>query len=255
MTTAPEQFSHFAGRPVRDKPPPVHHQNTVRERERFLQPVFREKDRGTKLSVHLADGGQEIRGGNGVKLAGGLVQNEDGGLHGHDAGQVQQLLLAPGEFRHVLIKPGLDAEEGGHLRHPAADGGGIIPQALQPEGQLVPHLVRDNLILRGLLHKSDPGALGPLVYLVQGCSFKENASSPVSGRGQHRFELPEKGGFAAAAGSAESDELPLGDGEGKMRQGVVPLLRIGEAQVPDLKRFHFTSSLLFRISGVKHRAR
>ena len=42
-----------------------------------------------------------------------------------------------------------------HLGDAAADGGRIVPEALRPEGQLVPDLVGDDLVFRALLHKAD----------------------------------------------------------------------------------------------------
>ena len=217
--------------------------------------MLRQQDRGAQFPIYFSDGGQEIRGGDGVQLAGGLVQDQDGGLHGHDGGQVQELLLAPGKLCDILIEPSLYSEEGGHFRHPAADGGGIISQAFQAEGQLVPDFIRDDLILRTLLHEADAGALVPVTDFFQRRPLKQNLAAQVSGRSQYGLELPQQGRFPAAGRPAEGNELPLGDGKGKLMQRILPLFRIGKAQTEDRKRFHFTSSLLSRINGVRHRAR
>ena len=129
--------------------------------------MFRQQNGGAQLTVDLPQHRQKVRRGDGVKLAGGLVQDQHVRLHGHDGGQIQKLLLAAGQFGDILIKPPLDAEKRRHLRHAAADGGGVLPQALQPEGQLVPHLVGDDLVLRGLLDKADAGGLGALIHVLQ----------------------------------------------------------------------------------------
>ena len=60
----------------------------------------------------------------------------------------------------------LQAEKLGHLRHPKPDGLLIQPQVLQAEGQLMPHLIRDNLAVRVLHHVTDPGTLIPETELL-----------------------------------------------------------------------------------------
>ena len=42
----------------------------------LLQPVLGQQDGGAQLPVDLSQRGQKIRGGDGVQLAGGLVQNQ-----------------------------------------------------------------------------------------------------------------------------------------------------------------------------------
>jgi hypothetical protein len=91
-----------------------------------------------------------------------------------------------------FVKPGLDTEEAGHLRHAAPDGGGVVPQALQPEGQLVPHLVGDDLVFRRLLHEANAGRLRPLVDAVQRGTLEQNFSCPDAMGRQNCFQLPEK---------------------------------------------------------------
>ena len=61
----------------------------------------------------------------------------------------------------IPVEQLLQPEELRHLRHPQADGLLIQPQIFQPEGQLVPHLVGDQLAVRVLHHVADAGALVP----------------------------------------------------------------------------------------------
>ena len=43
----------------------------------------------------------------------------------------------------------------------------------------MPYLIRHDLILRGLLHEADPGALGPLIHLVQRNALKQDFTAPI----------------------------------------------------------------------------
>ena len=47
------------------------------KRERFFQTVFGQDDRRAKFAVDLAEGGKEVRRGNGVELARRFVENQD----------------------------------------------------------------------------------------------------------------------------------------------------------------------------------
>ena len=146
--------------------PAVQDQEPVCHGQHLVQPVLCDDNGGAQIPVDAAQSGQKVGGSNGIQLAGWLVQNEDLRLHGHDGGQVQQLLLSTGEGGDVPVKPGLDAKKAGHFRHPAPDGSPVIAQTFQAKGQLVPDLVCHNLIVRVLLDKANFGCLGPGVHLL-----------------------------------------------------------------------------------------
>ena len=247
--------AHLLGGAGAQEPAPVHHRHGGGQGKGFFQPVLRQHHGSAQLPVDLPQHRQEVRGGDGVQLAGRLVQDQHVRLHGHHRGQVQQLLLSAGQLRHVPVKPVLDAEEGRHLRHPAADGGGVRPQALQPEGQLVPHLVGDDLVFRRLLDKADAGRLGPLVHLVQGGVPEQDAPLPDPVGSQGGLQLPQQGGLAAARRAAQHQKGPLRHRQGQAVNGRGGLPRIGKAQVFDGEQRHARASLRSRITGVRHRAR
>ena len=217
--------------------------------------MLRQQDGGAQLTVDLAQHRQKVRRGDGVKLAGGLVQDQHVRLHGHDGCQIQKLLLAAGQLRHVLMKPPLDAEKRRHLRHAAADGGGVLAQALQPESQLVPHLVSDDLVFRRLLHKADAGGLCPRVHVLQRRIPEQDAARPDAVRGQRRLQLPQQRGLAAAGGAAQHHERALRHRQRQVVDGTDGLLRVGECQVFDGEQRHARASLLSKITGVRHKAR
>ena len=208
----------------------VQHGGVGGQRQRLLQPVLRQEDGGAQLAVDAAQRLQKIGGGDGVQLAGRLVQNQHLGLHDHDGGQTQQLLLAAGQLIHRLAEPVLNAEEGRHLRHTAADGRGIAAQALQSEGQLVPDLVRHHLMLRRLEDEADVRRLLPQGDIPQRRTLKVHlALGDAVGR-QDGLELAQQRGFAAAGGAAQHPEFAGADGEVYAGQGGAALLGVGKAE-------------------------
>lgn len=117
-----------------------------------------------QLPVQLLQGADKFGGGDGIQLGGGLVQQQQARLHGHNGGQIEQLLLPAGKGRRVPAEPFLNTEIAGHFRHAPADHRRVLPQAFQPEGQLVPHLVRDRLAL-GILHVNRSLPRGAVIQL------------------------------------------------------------------------------------------
>ena len=111
----------------------------------------------------------------------------------------------------------LDAEKGSHLSHAASDGGGVIAQTFKAEGQLMPYLVGDNLIVGGLLDKADTLGLCPLVDGIEGGSLKIDLTFTQAMGRKNCFELAEQGGFAAARRAAEDGEITRLNGQVKQQ--------------------------------------
>ena len=208
----------------------VQHGGVGGKGQRLLQPVLRQEDGGAQLAVDAAQRLQEVGGGDGVQLAGRLVQDQHTGLHHHDGGKAQQLLLAAGQLIHRLVEPALNAEERRHLRHAAADGGSIAAHALQPEGQLVPDLVRHHLMLRRLEDEADVRRLLPQGDIPQGRALKIDLPLGGAVGGENGLELAQQRGFAAAGGAAQHPELAGADGEVDAGEGGTALLGVGEAE-------------------------
>ena len=216
-----------------DHAPAVHNQKAVRPRYDILQPVFGKQNSRSDVPVDLPHRLQKIRGGNRIQLAGRLVQNQQPRVHGHDRGQVQQLLLPAGELRHIAHKPVLDSEIGRHLRHPQTDGRRVAPQAFQPEGKLMPDLVRHNLVVRILQDVADLRALRAVGNLIQRHAAVAYRAAALPVRGKNALALPEQRALSASAFSAEHHKAAFLYCHVYLLQGRSRSLRILEAE-----RFH-----------------
>jgi hypothetical protein len=117
--------------------------------------VLRENYRHAEIAVDFADGREELRGRDWVQLARRLVKYQRGGLHRHNGGEGEQLLLPAGELRDRFSEPCLYAEETRDLGHAQAYFRRFEAERLKPERQLVPHFVRHNLIFRRLEDEAD----------------------------------------------------------------------------------------------------
>ena len=208
---------------------------------------------GAQLPVDFFQCIQKIGGGNGVQLAGGLVQDQNFRLHDHHGGQIQQLLLPAGERRYLPVEPILDAEKAGHLRHPQPHDALLAAQVFQPEGQLVPHLIGDDLVVRVLHHKADLSGLLPQADLGQGHTIQRDlaASAPVGG--QHGFQMPQQGGLSAAGLAAQQHIFPLGQPHGDITQRGSGRAGVGEAYMFQREICHAITSLMCSSVGISSR--
>ena len=217
--------------------------------------MLRQNDRRAKLPVDLAESRQKIRRGNGVKLARRLVENQHFWLQDHNGSEIQELLLPTGQLCDRLIKPFLNPEKRRHFRNAAANRRRIVAEGFQPECQLMPDLIRDDLILRALLHKADSFSLFALVKGIQISALEQNLTASASMRRENSFELPQKRTFSASGRTAKHQKLARLDGQRQVGDCVLFLFRICKIQVSDCKDFHCLSSFRSRITGVRTSAR
>ena len=166
-----------------------------------------QEDGRSQLAVDLAEGGKKIRCGDRVKLACRLVENQNLRLEHHDRCKIQKLLLPAGQLRDRLVKPFLNPEKRCHFCNAAANGRRVIAEGFKTKCQLVPDLIRDDLILRALLHKPDLLSLFALGQLVELLSVEQDFAASASVRREDGFELPEQRTFTAPGRTAEDQEL------------------------------------------------
>ncbi len=153
------------------------------------------------------------------------------------------------------MEPVLNAEIAGHFGDPGAHGFLVAAQAFQAEGQLVPDLVRDDLIV-GILHdEADFGCLIPVGNLVQGHTVEENFAPSFAAGGKYGFQLPQQGAFSAAGGTAQHQKFSLFNGKTDAFQAVPSLGGgVGEGQIPDLEMCHAMASFVCNAVGSRAKA-
>ena len=149
------------------------------------------------------------------------------------------------------MEPALHAEKARHLGDAAADGGRIVPEALRPEGQLVPDLVGDDLVFRTLLHKADALRLLALRNVGERAGVeKDRAPADAVGR-ESGLQLAEERAFAAAGEPAERDKLARAERQAHIPQGGRELPGVGKGQVFDAIELHVRASFLCSSTGVR----
>ena len=234
------------------QPPLLEHDEVVGQRHSLLQPLLGQQDRETELLVELAQRVQKRARRDGVELARRLVQNEHVRLHDHDRGEVEHLLLPAGERLHVALEPVGNAEIARHLGDAQPHGFFVAAEALEPERELVKHLVRHDLIVRVLEHEADAPRLLGKGDVFQKCVPKAHRAAALAMRREAGLELAQEGRLAAATLAAEHRDRPLGDRERKIVERRARLPRIGKCQMFERKRRHVSASFPSSSSGKKH---
>ena len=117
--------------------------------------MLRQKDSYAQLTVDPLHGRKQIAGRQRIQHGGGLVQYQQLRPHRQCRGQIHQLFLAARQLRGLTAEPCLHAEEGGHLRHAAADHRYAQCHVLKAEGQLMPYEIGDDLVIRVLLYEAN----------------------------------------------------------------------------------------------------
>ena len=234
-----EQLPDVRGRAVCDDLPAVHHDGAVGIGEDVLEPVLGDDDGRAELGVDLAHGIEKIARGDGVKLARRLVEDQHLRLHRHDGSEIQKLLLPAGERGHIAVEPVLNAEIAGHFRHTRAHGRLVAAETFEPERELVPDLVRDDLIVRVLHHEADLRGLVAPGYLRERRAAEENLAAAFAVRREHRFEMAQQRGLAAAGASAEHEKFPRADAQRNAVKRELALRRgMRKGQILDIEMFH-----------------
>ena len=193
--------------------------------------MLRQKDGHAQLAVDPLHGGKQIAGRQRIQHGGGLVQYQQLRPHRQRRGQIHQLLLPAGQLRGLTAEPRLHAEEGGHLRHAAADHRNRQRHILKAEGQLMPYEICDDLIIRVLLHEADLRCGGQLRQLGKGRVLIKGLSGPCPHRQQAGLGVAQQRGLAAAGGAAQHHILALMYLQRDIVQCPRVSQRVGEAQV------------------------
>ena len=211
--------------------------------------MLREDHRHTQLPVETLHGVEKFRRRNGVKLAGRFVEHEHIRVHCHHGREIEQLLLPAGERIHAAVKPRLDAEKARHLADAQPHGLRVRAETFQPEGQLVPHLVGDELVVRLLQHEADALRLCARVPRLQRLAVEQHPPAARAVGCEHRLQMPQQRALPAAGHAAQQEKLPLAHGKRDIVQRALHRLWVGESQMFDRKRRHVSASFRFSSRG------
>ena len=72
--------------------------------------MLNDDDRQRKIAVELFECTEKVGGSNGIKLRGWLVKNDHFGIHYHDRGEIEKLLLTARKGGNIAVEPILDTE-------------------------------------------------------------------------------------------------------------------------------------------------
>ena len=173
----------------------------------------------------------------------------------NDISGVVTELQPAGQLGDGFIKPRLDTEKRRHFRDASSNRRRVIAERLEAEGQLVPDLVGDDLVITALLDKADGLGLFALRKTVERSSVEENLARASAMRSQNGLQLPQKRRFSAARRTAEHEKLSRFDAQREVANCLLFLFGVRKAQIADFEDCHARASFRSRITGVSTSAR
>ena len=207
----------------------------VRERNDPLEPVLGEQHRDADVVHEAGQGGQDLLGRGRVQRRGGLVEDEQAGVHGEHRADRDPLLLPPGERAQVAVPQVGDPEQVEGLLDPAAHRVAGQPELLHAVGELLLDGVGDEAggrVLPDVPH--DVGAL-PWRMAYDARAVEQHVAVEVAAaEARHQpGDHPEQRGLADPGRAGDQHELALLDRQVDAvedRGGVV----VGEADTAQL---------------------
>jgi hypothetical protein len=180
----------------------------------------------------------EFAAATGVEVAGGLVEDEDGGLAGEDAGETDAAFFAAGEVMGEAVIEACQANLGEAFRDACGDFGRVEAELLGSEGDVFEDGGAEELIVGVLEEEADLAADG--IEVVADGGLAEDADGAVLGGffREQAVEMEQQGGLAGAVGADEADALVLGDGEADAAEGG-GAIGVVEVKMVDLDGVHF----------------
>src|SRR6266545_2044827 len=220
----------FASPRVEQEPTVLEKEDPVAALERQGRSLLGKDDRGAEVAGQI----EERLSTLGIKLRGGLVEEQQGGLERESRGQTDALELTGRERLGATVgeldgADGLERDEGARedLRRRRAE-------VLEPEGNLVPDPAENDLILRVLEERGDDaGELGGVSdpRVEAGDLHSPGEAAAVEVRHEPR-ERAEQRRLARAGGPEERYHLARLDPEGHLRQRIRHV-RVRERQLVD----------------------
>ena len=207
----------------------------------------------SEFVINSADGSEKFMRRNRVKLTCRLIQYKHTRLHYHYRSKVKELLLSARKLIGFLMKPALYSEKRRHFRHLGAYLLRFHSEAFKPERQLVPYLIRYNLIIRILHHKSDFRCLHSFAHALYRHIIIQYFTRHISVRRNRRLKHPKQSCFSAARFAANRHKLTAFYRKSNIIERVHTPCRIGKAQIFDFIYFHFITSVISAAIGIDNK--
>ena len=168
--------------------------------------MLRDYYRYSEFVIELFKRSQKFRGGNRVKLRGRLIKYYYPGIHRGYRRESNRLFLTARKLGSSAVKERINAEIAhGFGEAPAHERLGVS-EVFHTEGNFMPDLVGDCLMLRGLLNETYFYALigGELPGLM---TAEKDFSACFSSRSELGLKAFEQSCLSASRGTAKCDEI------------------------------------------------
>ena len=153
---------------------------------------------------------------------------------------------------YISVEPIRNAKIAGHFRHPGAHGLLITAQRFQSEGQFMPNLVGNQLVIRVLHYIADFGGLVFGADLLHGNAAKENFTRAFAMRCQNRLQMPQQRSLSGAGFATKDNIFAFFNGKRNVFQRFTPSgCGVGKAEILDLEMCHWMVSLICKITGIR----
>ena len=228
----------LSGRAGEGDTPAADHDQAVHSAGHLLHGVGDEDNGGVFGPEIVADVAQNGFHAHRVQTGGGLVQHQNGGLHGDDAGNGDPALLAAGElegglFQHRVGKP----HKGCGVPDPTVNLRLVKPHVAGAEGDILVNRLLKELVLRILKDQAylKAGLAGALLGLPDVAPFEED---PARGGLQQGVQMLDQSGLAGTRPADDAEIFPAVGGEVHIHQGAVLERGAGGVDVAELFRLN-----------------
>ena len=137
------------------------------------------------------------------------------------------------------MKPALNAEIARHFGDAQTHRRLIQPKAFQPERQFMPHLIRNDLMIRILHHVGDSAALRAQIQRFDRLILKQDRARLFAVRRENRLQMPKQRGFAAAGFADDRQKFAALHAQAYILQyRLIGAGRITEIQILDIEMCH-----------------
>ena len=250
----PQCTADLARRAVGSDAAAMHHDHAVGAGQHVLESVLGQDDRQSQFAVDAVDRRQKIRRCDGVQLRGRFVEQQHVRMQRHDRREIQKLKLTAGQFVRRLVKPRLDAEITGHLRHAQTHFRLRNAEVFQRKRQFVVYFVGHDGVFGVLKDEADARRLYLGAQRVERFAAKIYAAVALPVRRERGLQMAQQRRLAAAAFAAQRNVFARSDRQIDAGERFGMAERVGKMQIVYTDLFHRYASVRSSSSGMKHKS-